>query len=160
MRKIIFHPILLFVAKWFLGFVFIFAGIEKIAAPEIFAISVEAYKLIPVSVVNLFALVLPWIEVLCGIFLIGCVYVRASTLIVSSILTMFIFAILSAMARQLKIDCGCFGQQYSSVVGWPKVFQDIGLLALGIYINLSATRDTSAGDGDRTKVSSAPLTSG
>lgn len=144
MRRIVFHPILLFCARWLLGFVFIFAGIEKIVAPEIFAISIEAYKLVPVSVVNIVALVLPWLELLCGIFLIGGVYIASSTLLTSSMLIVFIFAILSAMVRQLKIDCGCFGEQYSSPVGWSKVFEDIGLLAVGIYINVGVGQNTSS----------------
>ena len=137
MNKLIFHPLPLFLARWILGCVFIFAAIEKIAAPEVFALSVEAYKLIPVSAVNLFAIVIPWIELLCGIFLVAGTYMRESAVILSFLLVVFVFALLSAMIRGLNIDCGCFGQRYSSNVGWPKVLEDAGLLVLGIYIAVS-----------------------
>ncbi len=144
MRRVIFHPLLLLVARWLLGLVFVFAAIEKIAAPEVFAISVEAYKLIPVAVVNIFAIVIPWIELLCGIFLIGGVYLRESALILSFLLIVFVFAILSAMIRHLNIDCGCFGKQYSSNVGWPKVLEDLGLLITGLYTALASRKPAEA----------------
>src|SRR5262249_13954908 len=59
------HKYLTVAARLFLGGVFIFASIDKIAAPEPFAIAVEAYKIIPFPLINLFALIVPWLELLC-----------------------------------------------------------------------------------------------
>ena len=134
MRDVLSNRFLYLMARCFVGVVFIVASIEKIAVPEQFAVAVEAYKLLPISLVNMFALFIPWLELLCGIFLVGGVFTRGSSLVVSVLLSVFLFGILSAMMRQLHIDCGCFGPKNSSPVGWPKVMEDLGLLLLGIYL--------------------------
>lgn len=134
MMKLLSNRLLMFAARCVLGTVFIVAAMDKIAIPETFAISVEAYHLVPVQLVNVFAIVVPWIELLCGIFLVAGVFVRGSALLLSSLLGVFIFAIVSALMRQLKIDCGCFGPAHATPIGWEKVLEDIGLLVLGMYL--------------------------
>jgi hypothetical protein len=37
------------------------------------------------------------------------------------------------MARGLDVDCGCFGS-LSRKSGWSVVFEDLGMLALGLYV--------------------------
>jgi putative oxidoreductase len=138
MRTILRHPVLLFVLRWFLGLVFIIAGIEKIAQPELFAISIEAYKLLPSILINSSALVIPWVELVCGIFLLGGVCLRGSSLMAISLLAVFTIAIIAALVRGLQIDCGCFGAQYSSPVGISKVLEDCGLLLLALLIYFGA----------------------
>ncbi len=127
-----------FLARFVLGIVFVVAAVDKIAVPEVFAVSVEAYQIIPVPLVNLFALVVPWIELLCGIFLLAGVRMRASSLVLGMLLILFIFALLSAMVRGLKIDCGCFGAQHASPVSWGKIGEDLGLLCLAIIAYIGA----------------------
>jgi putative oxidoreductase len=124
----------LFLARSVLGTVLIFASIEKIVAPEAFAISVEAYRIVPFPLINLFALFVPWLELLCGVFLLAGHHVRGSALISSVLLAAFALAIISAMARRLNIDCGCFGAAYQAPVGWTRVLEDLGLLLLGGYV--------------------------
>src|SRR5260370_41160671 len=92
--------------RCFLGVVFIVSSMGKISAPEHVAAAVEPFKLLPVSFINIFALLIPWLELLCGIFLIAGVFRRASALILSALLCLFLFGILSAMMRRLHIDCG------------------------------------------------------
>ena len=120
-------------ARLFLGGMFIVASIDKIAAPDAFAANVLAYKLTPYALVNVMSLVIPWVELLCGIFLIGGVYRRGSSALISILLGVFIIAMVSALVRELKIDCGCFGKEHATPVSWMKVIEDIGLLVLGVY---------------------------
>ena len=134
MRKILKHPYLVLVVRCFLGVVFIVAAIEKIAIPETFAISVEAYKLLPTQLINVFALIIPWMELVCGLFLVAGVFARASAALLSALLTVFIIALISALLRELKIDCGCFGTAHATPVGWGKVLEDTGLLFLALYL--------------------------
>ena len=143
MQKLLFNKYFVIAVRLFFGGVFIIASIEKIAYPETFAISVEAYSILPVSLVNIFSLVIPWVELLCGVFLLGGFFLRASSTILSAFLGMFIVAILSAMMRQLNIDCGCFGPAHSTPVGWNKIFEDIGLLILGTYLMLASNHTSS-----------------
>jgi len=125
---------LLLIVRLFLGGMFIVASIDKIAAPDAFAANIVAYKLIPYAAVNIMALVIPWLELLCGIFIIGGVYLRGSSALISILLGVFIVAIVTALLRELKIDCGCFGKEHATPVTWMKVVEDIGLLVLSLYI--------------------------
>ena len=119
-----------------LGAVFILASIEKISAPEAFASAVQAYKLSPFPLINLFALIVPWMELICGIFLVAGLFVRSSAALVSMLLVLFVGGIVSAILRRLEIDCGCFGSAHASPVGWLRVVEDMGLLLLGMQICL------------------------
>jgi len=121
-------------ARFILGIVFVLASIDKIAMPEVFAQNVEAYKLIPFSLVNIFALVLPWLELITGLFIISGVFIRASALLITSLLIIFILSMTFALLRGLKIDCGCFGSTHDTLISWKRVSEDIFLMILGIYI--------------------------
>jgi len=145
MKNILTHPYLVLVVRCFLGVVFIIAAIEKIAIPETFAISVEAYQLVPIQFINIFALIIPWMELACGLFLIAGVFIRASAVLLSTLLAVFIVAIIAALLRELKIDCGCFGPSHATPVGWGKVFEDVGLFILGLYLYVASTLSSTKG---------------
>jgi len=143
-------------SRFVLGMVFIVASIEKIAMPETFALSIVAYQVVPMSFVNVFALVIPWLELFCGVFLVGGMFVRSSSLLLSLLLLVFIVAIISAMVRHLNIDCGCFGAIRSSPVGIARVLEDLGLLLLGIHLfffpkSSFSLENITFSDNDQTK---------
>jgi uncharacterized membrane protein YphA (DoxX/SURF4 family) len=117
-----------------LGFVFIIASIEKITLPDEFAVAVQAYQILPLQAINLFALIVPWIELLCGIFILSGVCVRSSSTIVSLMLAGFITAISMALYHHLNIDCGCFGAAHAQPVGWQKIAEDVGLGILSVNL--------------------------
>jgi hypothetical protein len=116
-----------------LGTVFIVASIDKIVVPAAFAESILAYRIVPYAFVNLVALLIPWVELVCGVLLVAGVRVRPSAVILSALLSVFILAIISALVRELKIDCGCFGSDHATPVSWTKVAEDVGLLLLGLH---------------------------
>jgi uncharacterized membrane protein YphA (DoxX/SURF4 family) len=134
MKKLLANEVLILFSRVLLGTVFVVASIEKIAVPELFASSIQAYRMLPEAPVNLFALWLPWIELLTGLFLLGGVAVRASALLVSSMLLVFVVALVSVVMRGLEIDCGCFGGISQTQVGWGKILEDLGLLLLAIHL--------------------------
>lgn len=117
-----------------LGTVFVVASIDKIAHPDVFADAVAGYQVLPEALVNIFALIIPWLELVCGVFLVGGVFIRSGSAWLSVMLTVFVVAMLSAMARHLKIDCGCFGAAHASEVGWARIWEDAGLFVLGIHL--------------------------
>lgn len=117
-----------------LGFFFIYASVEKIAFPEVFARSIEAYQLMPIVVINIIAIVLPWLELFCGLFLISGLLVRASVFIINCLLLVFITVIITAIFRGLEIDCGCFGSANPAPVSWLRVAEDVGLFILGLIL--------------------------
>jgi putative oxidoreductase len=139
MRSILTNKYFLFLSRLCIGLVFIVASIEKIAIPEIFAANIEAYQILPVPIINIVALIIPWLELICGIFLISGVFLRSSSFISSVLLIAFIFLLSSAIMRGLKIDCGCFGASGKSEVSWVRVIEDILLLLLGTNIFIYGT---------------------
>lgn len=143
MNALLSQRYILFFSRAVLGIVFILAGMDKIVYPDAFAASIEAYKLVPYGAINVIALVLPWLELVCGIFLLGGQYVRGSGAVLSALLVLFIFGIISAMMRGLKIDCGCFGKEHATPVSWMKVVENTGLFLLGMHLFVFPRRSSA-----------------
>ena len=108
LHRVISHPLPVSVLRVVLGAVFIVASLDKIQNPEAFATSIANYRLLPYTVINGIAIVLPWLEVITGILLVLGVWIKASTMIVWALLFAFSIAISQALARGLDISCGCF----------------------------------------------------
>jgi len=117
-----------------IGIVFIFASLDKIANPGDFAVAIVNYKIIPLSLVNIFAIVIPWLELFCGILILFGEYIKESSFIISSLLLVFVVMIAAAVFRNLDIDCGCFGTLDAQKVGLTKIAENILLLLLSVNI--------------------------
>jgi uncharacterized membrane protein YphA (DoxX/SURF4 family) len=99
----------LMVVRLIAGGVFLYAGWQKFADPNQFADSIAAYQLLPQQLIDLCALSVPPLELIIG-FLLLVGWQRRVAVLSASILTgVFIAAIISAIARGLTINCGCFG---------------------------------------------------
>src|SRR4030042_7190890 len=90
---------LLLLLRVIVGGVFIWAGALKIVDPLDFAQSIKNYQVVPHSLAFLAAVVLPWVEVLSGAFLIIGLYRRSSALIISLRLAGVIALVALALAR-------------------------------------------------------------
>jgi len=134
MNRILSNKYTLILSGFILGGVFVFAGIEKISDTTAFAGSIYNYKIFPDIFINLFAVVIPWIELVCGIFLVFKVYPRECSFIMSSLLVFFIILVIISIIRGLNIECGCFGTAGGSRVGWAKVLENTALFLLGLHI--------------------------
>ena len=110
MKNFYSNKYLLLIIRIILGFIFIYAGAEKISDPEAFAISISNYRLLPAVAINFFAIILPWIELVAGILLIFGIAVKENSSILFSMLLVFTIAIVISLFRGLSIDCGCFGK--------------------------------------------------
>jgi len=122
------------VLRLVLGMVFLVAAADKVANAEAFARSIANYRLLPVEVVNLVALVLPWLELLVGLMLVVGLRVRAAAVIASGLLLVFTVALVSALVRGLDIHCGCFSQTAAERIGWGRVIEDVLLLAAAVVL--------------------------
>jgi uncharacterized membrane protein YphA (DoxX/SURF4 family) len=132
--KILSNKYFLLACRIILGIVFIFAAITKAYEPDGFAQSIANYKLIPFSLVNFLAIILPWIELSAGLLLIFGISVKENSAILSVLLFVFIIAIAISLVRGLDIDCGCFGTVDGTKVGVQKILENVGLLFLGLIL--------------------------
>lgn len=93
-----------------LGAIFLYAGALKAADTKAFAGSIEAYRLLPYFGNFLAAAIFPWVEILCGVLLVTGLRARVGAILTILLNLVFIAAMVSAIARGLEIDCGCFRQ--------------------------------------------------
>jgi len=128
MKTILNNKYFLLVIRILLGVVFVYAAISKASDPEGFARAIANYKLLPIFLINILAIILPWIELCAGILLIFGVSVKENSMVLGGLLVVFVIAILISLARGLNIDCGCFGTVGGTKVGIQKVLENIGLL--------------------------------
>jgi putative oxidoreductase len=138
MKKIFSNAYLLFVLRVVLAFVFIYAGAEKIASPIRFAESISNYQLLNAFFITLTSVLLPWLEVFCGILLLTGVAVRENAFLISAMLGVFMVAGIISIIRGLDIDCGCFGDA-SAKLGFMKIFENFLLLSAGIILMINSS---------------------
>lgn len=96
------------VARYAIGGVFIYASLDKIAFPRDFANIVVNYHILPNTVALYFGFILPWIELIFGIFLILEFYVREIAFLFLLLLLVFIAAIIIKYTNGTLSNCGCF----------------------------------------------------
>jgi len=119
-----------------LGGVFIYASIDKILHPHAFAKIIHNYRLVPDILVTFPAIVLPWLEMISGLFLVAGIFRRASALVLSALLSMFAVAITINLVRGITFDCGCFSTVSTASGSDPLglLVRDILLLIPGLLI--------------------------
>lgn len=122
--------------RWILGLTFIFASIHKIAAPAEFAKIIYGYDLFPQLSINLIAIVLPFVELVTGLFLVFNIYSKAAAILAGILLAAFTLAISINMARGHEFDCGCFSFGSHNPLEDTKflLIRDIFLLGLCIFL--------------------------
>jgi len=97
--------------RFYLGGVFLYACFHKIMDPAEFALSIASYQILPLSLVNIFAVTLPWIELFAGLGIILGFRTRENSLLITGMMVMFISVIAYALSQELAVDCGCFASQ-------------------------------------------------
>jgi uncharacterized membrane protein YphA (DoxX/SURF4 family) len=129
------NPWISSVARLIVGGVYIYASVDKIIHPDAFAKIVNNYHILPGVLVNIFALILPWLELVCGIALIAGTRVLGASAILAGLTLVFIVAVGINVARGVNIDCGCFStSSQSRKLGLTLLVQDAGLFLLALHI--------------------------
>jgi uncharacterized membrane protein YphA (DoxX/SURF4 family) len=129
--------VLPFVVRLILGGVFIYASVDKILHPAAFAETVYNYKILPDALINLTAIILPWLELLLGIFLVSGVYLPGAIFLINILLVTFFVALVFNFARGLDIHCGCFTTSQEASINACMclyVIRDGAFLLLALYL--------------------------
>ena len=138
-----------------LGGLFIYMALPKVGNPTDFLKLIRLYHMVPESppyLLNGIAIVLPWLEILCGAVLILGVFVRGAAASIAVMLAFFtpviLLRALSIHAAdgtpflQIAFDCGC---GTGVVIIWKKLLANTGLLLLAVVILCSRSRRFALG---------------
>lgn len=123
---------LLLAAVWFVS------GIAKASDHVQTEIAVKAYQLLPDSLAVAVAAVLPYLEIAVGVLVLVGLATRLAAILSLLLLVAFLIGVISAAARGLSIDCGCFGGGGQVAAGktaytW-EILRDSGLFIVAAYL--------------------------
>ena len=97
------------IVRGLLGALFCWAALSKLGNPTDFFGNLLSYKLpLSDSLLRVTAIVLPWLELLCGLMLLTSFQLRAAVNWCLLLFGIFVVATGQAWARGLDISCGCF----------------------------------------------------
>lgn len=133
LRSIVMSKYTAFVLRICVGCFFIYASTSKIPYPAQFAEATANYRLVPYWFLNLGAVILPWLEFVCGLFLVIGFLSRASAILIGSMLILFNIMILINMYWGAPITCGCF-DTVGEPLGWKKIAENVLLLIFTIHV--------------------------
>jgi uncharacterized membrane protein YphA (DoxX/SURF4 family) len=128
-------------ARVVLGVVWLIAGFAKVGDLAESGRAVAAYRLLPYDLATFLGAVLPFVEIGLGLLLLAGLAVRLSGAVSGVLQLMFLVGIVSAWARGLRIDCGCFGGGGDLAAGestkyLSETLRDLGLLTLSGFLVL------------------------
>ncbi|MCH2101826.1 MAG: DoxX family membrane protein [Planctomycetes bacterium] len=122
-----------------LGIVLLVYGVQKLDEPSDFLKSIHAYGILPTQppwILNLTAIGLPWIEIICGLALVIGPLRRGAALLSAGVISVFTTAILVRSFQimdtdgtaflNLAFDCGCGS---GTVIIWQKLLFNGALIA-------------------------------
>ncbi len=95
---------LLFIsARILLGGIFVIASLDKILHPGAFAEIIHNYQILPDILINLTAIILPWVELLLGLFLVIGLWQPGAALLSTILLAVFWGSLLFNLIRGVNV---------------------------------------------------------
>ena len=138
----------LLLGRLILGYVFIYASIDKIIDPASFSDIIDNYHITPVLLNNLFALFVPMLELVIGICLIFNLNIKGASFISIALLLWFLFILSQALVRGINVDCGCFDLNSGTLDDtelrnnmFKRIFEDIVLIGISLYVNIKSKKN-------------------
>ncbi len=125
-----------------LGVVFIYASYHKILDPVSFSDNIHNFHITDnlIWTENLAALIIPWLELIVGVFLIFGVFLEGATSITIGLYIFFIIILSQAVIRGIDVHCGCFKTEADSGVTdlrlelIKRIVEDFILLGMAVVI--------------------------
>jgi len=122
--------------RWILGGVFIYAGSTKLMEPRTFTVLIEAYGIVPESLLMPVAIGLPFLEVIAGF---GLLFdIRGSLALITGLLVLFMVVLGYGIWMGLDVDCGCFGPEDPEAEAFHglrlSLFRDLVMMGGVIFI--------------------------
>lgn len=119
--------------------IFIVAGALKVSDLAASGRAVVAYELMPNDVAMVVGAIQPFFELVLGLLLLVGLATRFVAWVSAATMVIFISGIVSAWARGLNIDCGCFSEGGQLAPGetpnyLPEILRDVLFLAMAIFL--------------------------
>ena len=128
------------VCRLLLAAVFLLSASGKLVDIEAYSVDVVYdFGILPMWAARPFGLVMPFIELLCGLGLLGGVLTRLSAFGISLMSLAFFIAKGSLLLQGRDIDCGCFGAIIGTLASFT-IWLDIPQFLMGLVIMLSKNR--------------------
>ncbi len=123
-------------SRWSIGVIFIYAGSIKLLEPGTFAVLIDAYGIIPESLLISVAVALPALELAAGT---GLLFDTETSLsIIFGLLLLFIAILGYGIWMGLDVDCGCFGPEDPEAKAFhglrTTLYRDLVMLVIVAFI--------------------------
>jgi len=119
--------------RYAIGIYFIYASLSKVPYPAQFASIVANYRLMPYWTINSIAVIVPWLEMVTGLFLLLGLWTRAAASIIVLLLVSFNIMIGINVVIGAPITCGCH-DTVGEPVSWWKITKNTGWLLLTLHV--------------------------
>lgn len=126
-------PWLALALRLYMGGLFIYASVYKISYPAEFAGAIASYELVPYWAVGIMAVVMPWLELICGVMVVAGIRPKASILVLMGLMVLFTVAIAITLIRGVPIGCGCF-HTLEDQISITTLFRDLLWLGMTVHV--------------------------
>lgn len=135
------QPWLTTAARAVLAVILGWAGLAKVSSPAMSVLAVEGYQLFPPWAATVVGYGLPFLELALAALLLAGLGTRVAGIATAALFAVFIAGIVSAWARGLAIDCGCFGgggqiDPEDTRYG-QEILRDVGIAVLAGWVAVS-----------------------
>ncbi|MFL2435540.1 MAG: MauE/DoxX family redox-associated membrane protein [Verrucomicrobiales bacterium] len=121
------------------GGIFFYAGFLKINDLQLFELSIRNYQILNDPWVGILAMTLPPLEIILGISILIKFLYQGALLIACMTMSVFIASLLSLLARNIDINCGCLGLNTSVQI---QIMIDILIVLMCIFLMKYSKRIT------------------
>ena len=126
---------LLLASRLVLGGLFIYASLDKVLNPLAFAQIIHNYRITPPSLINIAAVLLPWIELLAGLLLVIGMKVRGSNLTLGLLLLFYVVLLTVTASRGINVACGCFTMSMAVKSNLAiRIVEDLVMLLMSLHL--------------------------
>lgn len=119
--------------RWLLSIVLVGSGVAKVGRVASLRNAIVRYQLVPDSLVDTAAKVLPAAELLLGILLATGLLLSSAAIAATCLFVVFAAAVAINLGRGRRFDCGC-GLGSAGEVSWFHVGRNVLMASLGVLV--------------------------
>ncbi len=143
LQKYVSNRYLTLISRLILAGIFLLSSYGKLVDIERYSVdAVYNFGILPMEPVNLarfFGLIMPFIELLCGLGLLGGVLTRLSAFGAALMSLAFFVAKAVVLSQGRSIECGCFGAVVDTLAS-VTIYMDVPMMLFGLIVMFSSSR--------------------